>query len=368
MSKKNNSLETVVIAMSGGVDSSACAAMMVEQGYRCVGMTMRLWKGEEAEQASCSTQSCCGAESVEDARLVADSLGIPYYAINFREEFWNNVVRPFAEAYFSGKTPSPCILCNEKLKFDTLYKKAFDIGASKVCTGHYARIAFHEETGRWNLLRGSDPNKDQSYFLFSMTQEQLSKTLFPVGSYTKDHIRKIAQQANLVTAKKPESMDICFIPDGDYASFLERHFPELCQEAKGLIKSTEGQTLGEHRGIHSVTIGQRKGLGIAFGQPLYVTHIDAESKEVTVGSFEKTMRREFAVQRVNWIAKEPMVGESFELTVKVRSRSPEKPARVTALEGNRAQILYHSPQHAITPGQAAVFYQGERVFGGGWIE
>lgn len=363
----NSNKEKVVIAMSGGVDSSVCAALMLDEGYDCVGMTMRLWKGQEAED-SCSTQSCCGAESVEDARLVAETLGIPYYAINFRQEFWDQVVKVFAEQYFAGKTPSPCILCNEKLKFDTLYKKAMDIGASKVCTGHYARIQFDEATGRWHLLKGIDKNKDQSYFLFSMTQEQLSKTLFPVGSFTKDKIRELAAQAQLITAKKPESMDICFIPDGDYVSFLERHFPEQAANAKGRVKHVDGRDLGEHKGIHSATVGQRKGLGIAFGEPLYVTKVNAETKEIVVGSREDTKQNEFVASRMNWIVKDPQLQESFRLTIRVRSRGPESLGTVFPLPDQRARIVFDQPQHAITPGQAAVFYQDEKVFGGGWIE
>lgn len=353
--------------MSGGVDSSVCAAMMVEQGHECVGMTMRLWKGKEAEESSCSTQSCCGAESVEDARLVAETLGIPYYAINFREEFWEKVVKVFAEEYFSGRTPSPCILCNEKLKFDTLYKKALDIGADKVCTGHYARIAYDEISGRWNLLRGKDPNKDQSYFLFSMTQDQLSKTLFPVGDYVKPEIRTLAEKYQLVTAKKPESMDICFIPDGDYAAFLERHFPEMAEQARGKVRHTNGEIVGEHEGIHSVTIGQRKGLKIAFGEPLYVTSIDAKNKEVIVGSRADTERSDFVVDRVNWIIRHLQPGEKERVTIKIRSRSPEKEGWIEAQEGGTVTVTFNEPQHAITPGQAAVFYQEEKVFGGGWI-
>lgn len=359
--------EKVVIAMSGGVDSSVCAAMMVEEGFECIGMTMRLWKGKEAEETACSTQSCCGAESVEDARLVAETLGIPYYAINFREEFWEKVVKVFAEEYFSGRTPSPCILCNEKLKFDTLYKKALEIGAHKVCTGHYAKIAYDEDSGRWLLLRGKDPNKDQSYFLFSMTQDQLSKTLFPVGDYVKPEIRALAEKYGLITAKKPESMDICFIPDGDYAAFLERHFPEMAKEAAGKVRHTNGEIMGEHKGIHSVTVGQRKGLGIAFGEPLYVTEINAQSKEVTVGSRADTEKSSFIAERINWIVRELKPGEKERVTIKIRSRSPEKEGTVEALEDNRVLITFDIPQHAITPGQAVVFYQGEKVFGGGWI-
>jgi len=358
----------VVVAMSGGVDSSVCASLMKQAGYDCVGMTMRLWKGEEAELSECSTQSCCGAESVEDARLVADELGIPYYAINFKEEFWNEVVLKFATEYFAGRTPSPCILCNEKLKFDTLYHKAMEIGAKYICTGHYAQISFDEDTGRWNLLRGFDRSKDQSYFLFSMTQEQLSKTLFPVGKYTKTEIRKLAGKEQLVTANKPESQDICFIPDGDYAAFLERHFPEEAANAKGKIRDTKGEVLGEHRGIHSVTVGQRKGLGIAFGKPLYVAGIDPTTNDVIVGSREESERQELTLSRVNWIVSNGTPGEKARVTIKIRSRGPEKSGTVTALDGRKALIEFDDPQLAVTPGQACVFYQGEKVFGGGWID
>ncbi len=359
--------QTVVVAMSGGVDSSVAAKMMVDQGYRAVGMTMRLYKGAEAEGASCSTQSCCGEESVDDARLVANTLGIPYYAINFKQEFWDEVITVFADQYFAGRTPSPCILCNQKLKFESLYDKAMEIGAAYVVTGHYARIGFDTVNGRWNLIRGKDRNKDQSYFLFGMTQEQLSKTLFPCGEFSKPEIRQFAEEGDLVTAKKRESQDICFIPNGDYAGFLERHFPERAQAAKGKIKKADGTILGDHNGIHSLTIGQRK-LGVAFGQPLYVSGIDAVTKEVTVGERHQVEKREMTVSRVNWIAKEPNVGDSYKLSVRIRSRGPESVATVTALENNRAEVVFDEPQLAITPGQAAVFYDEDKVFGGGWID
>ena len=362
-----SSQQTVVVSMSGGVDSSVAAKMMVDQGYRAVGMTMRLYKGAEAESASCSTQSCCGEESVDDARLVANTLGIPYYAINFKQEFWDEVITVFANEYFAGRTPSPCILCNQKLKFESLYDKAMEIGAAYVVTGHYARIGFDDAAGRWNLIRGKDRNKDQSYFLFGMTQEQLSKTLFPCGEFSKPEIRLFAEEGDLVTAKKRESQDICFIPNGDYAGFLERNFPERAAAAKGNIKKADGTLLGAHNGIHSLTIGQRK-LGMAFGQPLYVSGIDAVTKDVTVGERHQVEKREMTVSRMNWIAKEPHVGETFTLSVRIRSRGPESVATVTALEDNRAEVVFVEPQLAITPGQAAVFYDEDKVFGGGWID
>lgn len=359
--------EKVVIAMSGGVDSSVCADMMQSLGLDCVGMTMRLWKGPEAESMSCSSKSCCGAESVDDARLVAEKVGIPYYAINFKEEFWKEVVEVFAEEYFSGRTPSPCILCNEKLKFSTLYDKALEIGATKVCTGHYARIEFDENSGRWNLLRGVDRNKDQSYFLFSMTQQQLSKTLFPLGGYTKPEIRGMAKRSELVTASKPESQDICFIPDGDYGAFLERHFKGRFPK-EGPIKDKNGALIGRHRGIHHYTIGQRKGLGISAREPLYVQHIDPKENTVVLAPKEDCLFSGALLSRVNWVSNHLKPGESIEATVKIRSRGKECVAQITALENSGADIVFEVPQMAVTPGQAAVFYLGERVLGGGWID
>ncbi len=353
----------VVIAMSGGVDSSVCGALMQQEGYDCVGMTMRLWSGKEKG----SSQSCCGAESVEDARLVAEKIGFPFYAINFQKEFWKDVIEVFADEYFSGKTPSPCILCNEKMKFDALYKKAISIGAEKVCTGHYARIEHDKARDRWLLRKGVDPLKDQSYFLFSMTQEQLSKTLFPLGGYTKPQIREMANHDELITANKPESQDICFIPNNDYAAFLKKHFPNRIPD-RGVIKHVDGTPLGEHKGIHQATVGQRKGLGVAFGRPLYVTNIDAHKNEIIVGEQKDTLGTTFTIKKANWVYLQPEIGKPYDLHIKIRARSKETPGVVTLQEDGRAKIVFENPQNAITPGQAAVFYQGDYVFGGGWIE
>lgn len=353
----------VIIAMSGGVDSSVCGLLMQNEGYECIGMTMRLWSGREKG----SNKSCCGSQSVEDARLVAERLGFPFYAINFQKDFWKEVVEVFADEYFKGRTPSPCILCNEKLKFDSLYQKALSIGAEKVCTGHYARIEFNEEMQRWHLRKGVDLRKDQSYFLFSMTQEQLSKTLFPLGSYTKPEIRQMALDADLVTAKKAESQDICFIPDNDYVSFLKKHFPNKIPQ-KATIKDDSGRVLGENEGVHSVTVGQRRGLGVAFGQPLYVTAIDANKNEITLGEREKTHSASFTVKKPTWSYQEVEVGQEYPLLIKIRARSKEVSGRVIPLEDGRAKVIFDEPQHAVTPGQAAVFYKDDYVFGGGWIE
>ncbi len=354
----------VVIAMSGGVDSSVCGLLMKEQGFDCVGMTMRLWSPPKDR---CTTKSCCGDDSVEDARLVSEKIGIPYYAINFQREFWKEVVEVFAEEYFEGRTPSPCILCNEKLKFDSLYRKALSVGAEKVCTGHYARIEYDEEKRRWYLLKGVDTRKDQSYFLFGMTQLQLSQTLFPLGSLTKPEIRKMALEAGLVTAKKPESQDICFIPDRDYVSFLKKHFPNKIPK-KGLIKHADGTVLGKHEGIHQATVGQRRGLGIAFGKPLYVTQIDRNSHVITLGERDRTYGKEFSAKKMNWIHIDPPVGSSYRLQIKIRAGTQEVPGTVTVLDNGRAKVIFDEPQHAVTPGQATVFYRGDYVFGGGWIE
>lgn len=349
--------------MSGGVDSSVCGLLMQNQGYECIGMTMRLWTGKEKK----SSKSCCGSDSVEDARLVAERIGFPFYAINFQKEFWKEVIEVFADEYFQGRTPSPCILCNEKMKFDSLYEKAVSIGAEKVCTGHYARVEYNSNQERWMLRKGVDERKDQSYFLFSMTQEQLSKTLFPLGEFTKPQIREMALKEGLVTAKKAESQDICFIPNNDYAGFLKQHFPDRMPKS-GVIKHEQGQVLGEHKGVHSVTVGQRRGLNVAFGRPLYVTSIDAQKNEVVVAEREKTNASSFIIHRVNWIFNPPPLNEPYKLKIKIRARSKEVSGQVIPLENNRAEVIFDEPQHAITPGQAAVFYQDDYVFGGGWIE
>lgn len=354
----------VVIAMSGGVDSSVCGSMMKEAGYDCIGMTMRLWSPKD----KCSTdKSCCGSESVEDARLVAEKVGFPFYAINFQKEFWRDVIEVFADQYFSGKTPSPCILCNEKMKFDALYKKAISIGAEKVCTGHYAQIEHDEKRDRWLLKKGIDEKKDQSYFLFSMTQEQLKNTLFPLGGFTKPQIREMAGQKELVTAKKPESQDICFIPNNDYAAFLNKHFKDRVPK-KGVIKHTDGTVLGEHKGVHSATIGQRKGLGVAFGRPLYVTQIDANKNEIILGDEKSTLGKEFLIKNPTWVYEVPEINKPYLLNIKIRARSKEVPGQVIAKQDGKAHVILDDPQNAITPGQAAVFYIGDYVFGGGWIE
>ena len=353
----------VVIAMSGGVDSSVCGTLMKEAGYDCIGMTMRLWTPKERN----TPKSCCGSESVQDARLVAEKIGFPFYAINFQKEFWKEVIEVFANEYFSGKTPSPCILCNERMKFDALYKKAIAIGATKVCTGHYARVEYDKERDRHLLRKGVDQTKDQSYFLFSMTQEQLSNTIFPLGEFTKPQIRKMAKEKGLVTASKPESQDICFIPNNDYVSFLKTHFKDRLPQ-KGEIRHTDGTKLGEHKGIHSATIGQRKGLGVAFGRPLYVTAIDAQKNEIVLGDTESTLSQEFYIKKPTWVYLVPETNKPYSLLIKIRARSKEVPGVVIALDDGRAKVILDEPQNAVTPGQAAVFYTSDYVFGGGWIE
>ncbi|NGX30752.1 MAG: tRNA-specific 2-thiouridylase MnmA [Chlamydiae bacterium] len=356
----------VVIAMSGGVDSSVAVKMMLDCGYDCVGMTMRLYKGEEIEKAACSTKTCCGQESVEDARLVASTFNIPFYAINFEKEFWKEVVEVFAKEYSVGRTPSPCILCNEKLKFKALYDKAKEIGAQKVCTGHYARIEYDAKTDRYLLLRGKDNTKDQSYFLFSMTQQQLSQTLFPLGSYSKQDIRQLAKEYNLITHNKPESQDICFVPDQNYVGFLQRHF-EHALPRNGPVKMWDGSVIGHHLGIHTVTIGQRRGLGVFSNEPLYVTKIDAKTNTIFLGSKEECFFEGCVITNVNWIY-QVSERDTIECSIKVRSRGKEAVGTISVLQNDQALVQFEVPQMAVTEGQAAVFYQGEYVIGGGWIE
>ena len=291
----------------------------------------------------------------------------PFTAINFREEFWKEVVEVFAQEYFEGRTPSPCILCNEKLKFQTLYEKAKEIGAEKVCTGHYARIELDSKTNRYHLLRGKDRNKDQSYFLFSMTQEQLAATLFPLGEYTKPEIRNMAKDGHLITHNKPESQDICFIPDQDYAGFLKRHFHSKLPES-GPIKLLDGTVVGQHEGIHTATIGKRKGLNVSYKYPLYVVKIEPKTNTIYVSKKEDCYFEGCVVQKMNWITQEMKEGDQIEAQIKIRSRGEESVGKITALNNQKALVHFEMPQLAVASGQAAVFYDGEKVIGGGWIE
>jgi tRNA-specific 2-thiouridylase len=345
----------VVVAMSGGVDSSAAAALLKEQGHEVLGITLRVWSYEGA--AKCG--SCCSPDDIDDARAVADALGIPFYVANVEDLFKEQVVQPFVREYTQGRTPIPCVSCNQRVKFDFLLKRARALGA-KLATGHYARV--REEGGRYVLERAVDRQKDQSYFLFTLGQEELADIVFPVGGMTKVEVRQVAERHRLPTSHKPESMEICFVPDGNYAGFVERVAGE---QPGGAIVANDGTVLGEHQGVHRFTVGQRRGLNVASPSPLYVQRIDAEKRQVVVGPAADGERSRFTVVRPSWVQGAPPPDRSVE--VKIRHRHPGAAARVAEATAQSLQVELAAPVRAVTPGQAAVFYDGDRVLGGGWI-
>jgi tRNA-specific 2-thiouridylase len=347
--------------MSGGVDSSATAALLLEEGYDVVGITLKLWPQDCVSRAE---DKCCGPQAVTDARSVCHKLGIPYYLVDEAAEFQTKVIQYFAAEYKAGRTPNPCVMCNQNLKFGRLIERADQLGAQYIATGHFARLEPSADGTRVLLKRGRDTRKDQSYFLFSLRQDQLARALFPLGERTKSDTREVARHCQLKTADKEESMEICFVPDNNYGKFLEE--AKLVQRHRGDIVDLHGQILGQHDGIEFYTIGQRKGLGISSPKPLYVVELDAENNRVMVGDDSALERDEFTIDRSNWIAFDQPL-ESFEATVKIRYNHPGAAATVTRLAGGRAQVKLHGPQRAITPGQAAVFYQEDLVLGGGWI-
>src|SRR5690348_17100262 len=363
---------TIAVAMSGGVDSSTVAAMLRADGHPVVGLTMQLWNqrrlaGREGMPEHVQGR-CCSIEDVYDARHVAEQLGIPYYVVNHQERFERDVVRPFVRDYLSGRTPIPCSLCNNHLKFDQLLITARQIGADMLATGHYARTEYSEERGRWLLLRGRDHSKDQSYFLFGLTQEQLSKTLFPVGDMSKPEVRVRAHEYGLALAEKPDSQEICFIPGGDYKRFIDAYLDEQGEElpdTSGELVTTMGEVVGHHPGIHNFTVGQRKGLGVATGSPLYVIELRGDKRQVVVGDDDHLRSRILHAHRLNWIACESL-DASIRVKATIRHRHEPADAEVR-MEGGRAVVTFDEPQRAITPGQAVVFYDGDIVVGGGWI-
>lgn len=346
--------------MSGGVDSSAAAAMLLEKGYDVVGVTLKLWPQSCPSRAE---DKCCGPQAVMDARSVCHKLGIPYYLIDESEGFHQQVIKYFAEEYKAGRTPNPCCICNEKLKFGALLDRARQLGADFIATGHFARLET-AENGRILLRKGLDPRKDQSYFLFSLRQDQLARSMFPLGEKTKQDTRSFARQCELKTADKEESMEICFVPDNDYGKFLST--TGLVEKTRGEIVNLQGKVLGHHDGIAFYTIGQRKGLGISSPTPLYVIELDAEKNRVIVGDDTALDRDTFTVSRCNWIAFEDLNGDC-EVTAKIRYNHPGVAATLSPLPNGQATVKLHTPQRAITPGQACVFYQGDLVVGGGWI-
>lgn len=353
-------MKKAVIAMSGGVDSSVAAYLCKSDGYECIGVTMRLFTNDEIGEYS--EKSCCSLDSVNDARSVANKLGMPYYVFNFTDEFEKKVIEKFIRSYEEGSTPNPCIDCNRYLKFEKLFRRAEEIGFDYVVTGHYARIS--ESNGRFLLKKAVDEHKDQSYVLYSMTQEQLAHTLFPLGEMTKDETRKIAEANGFINAKKHDSQDICFVPDGKYAEFIEHYRGKSYKS--GNFVDTDGNVLGRHKGIIRYTIGQRKGLGLSLPEPMYVLEKRIEKNEVVLCKNSELFAKELDVEDVNWIAFDTLP-ESFSAKVKIRYNQKEESARITVLQENRVHIEFERPQRAIAKGQAAVFYDGEVVLGGGTI-
>jgi tRNA-specific 2-thiouridylase len=386
---------TIAVAMSGGVDSSTAAAILAENNstaavptrahdpLQVVGLTMQLWNQRrlprlQGLQESSTTPGhasgrCCSLDDVYDARRVANFLGIPYYVVNFEKQFEQGVVRPFVEQYLAGKTPIPCSLCNTEIKFEQFITTALGIGADRIATGHYARVLPDAETGRYRLFAACDRSKDQSYFLFGLTQEQLARSMFPLGDLTKNEVRRIAREKSLPVAEKPESQEICFVPSGSYRQFIDAYLAEqgvTLESSEGEVVTTDGKVLAEHRGLHNYTVGQRKGLGVAVGAPLYVIELDRAHNRLVVGPEQELLHSRFMVRDVNWI-RPVAAGESIEAAVKIRNKHVAAPARVSVrLDGRgqaEADVEFAEPQRAITPGQAAVFFDKDEVVGGGWI-
>ncbi len=367
------STQTIAVAMSGGVDSSTVAAMLRAEGHTVVGLTMQLWNqrrlaGHEGMPEQVQGR-CCSIEDVYDARRVAEDLGIPYYVVNHEERFEQDVVRPFVQEYLSGRTPIPCSLCNNHLKFDQLLITARQIGADLLATGHYARCEFDPERNRWLLCRSADPAKDQTYFLFGLTQEQLSRTRFPLGNMSKPKVRELARQHGLASAEKPDSQEICFVPGGDYKQFIDAYLAdqgELLPDTSGELVTTDGKVLGHHEGIHNFTVGQRKGLGVATGSPLYVININGEKGQVTVGGSDELLARQLIAHKMNWIAVDELRAP-MRVHAKIRHRHEPAAAMVENAPNGETLVTFDQPQRAVTPGQAVVFYDGDVVVGGGWI-
>lgn len=355
-------MKKVVVGMSGGVDSSVAAYLLKEEGYEVIGVTMQIWQKEEREQKE-ENGGCCGLSAVEDARRVANTLGIPYYVINFRKEFQCQVIDYFVKEYQLGRTPNPCIACNRYVKWESLLNRSLSIGADFIATGHYARIE-QLANGRYALRKSAAAAKDQTYALYNLTQEQLAKTLMPVGAYSKEEIRKIADKIGLTVANKPDSQEICFIPDHNYAKFVEEYSNK--KAIPGNFVSTDGTVLGKHKGIIYYTVGQRKGLGIAFGYPAFVVEIRPETNEVVIGTNEEVFTDHLYCNCLNYMAAEEFK-DGMEVSAKIRYNHNGAKCRLTLVEDDMLRCDFIEPQRAVTPGQAVVFYTGDYVAGGGTI-
>lgn len=367
-----NKNKTVVLGMSGGVDSSVCAALLVEQGYNVIGITIKTFNYDDVGGTNEGDKSCCSLDGINDARIIAAKLGFPHYVMDFSEVFGKEVIDNFIDEYMHGRTPNPCVICNRKIKWEELLRKGMQLGADYVAMGHYAKLRIDETTNRYVIERGKDSKKDQSYMLWNVTQESLSRTLFPLANYTKEEVRELAVKYNLRTAAKGESFEICFITDNNYERFLKHKLPTLENDLSGGEVVLNNEKIGEHNGFPFYTVGQRKGLGIAHPDPLYVTSIDYKENKINVGYEKELFYNQLFASKLNLIKYDNLFNGK-KLTVKIRYKDTDEPAIVTQLDGNgngegRIKIDFKSPKRAITPGQSVVFYEGNDLVGGAIID